>query len=69
MATASSHRYAEQLIALEKSHPIWASRFGLDQREEMVEQDLFAGRSVSIVLVAVVTLGFSAIVATVLACL
>lgn len=67
MATQSQVRYAEQLTRLAATHPMWAKTFTEEERWSMVSDDLTAGRSVSALLIAVVSLGLVAILTTLLA--
>ena len=49
-----------------KDHPVWFRRFSESEQEHLVEDDLQAGYSVALLLVAVVTLGFILVGTTVL---
>lgn len=51
------------------AHPVWADRFNEELRQSQLEDDLFAGKSVTGVLFAVVLGGTLLMVATVLICL
>ncbi len=41
----------------EDDHPEWKRTFAADVRRNLVDEDLLAGRSISIVLMAIVSLG------------
>jgi len=58
MATGkiTSQRLAE-LHLTEKDHPLWSGAFAEPARCQQVEEDLFAARSVTGVLIAIVTFG------------
>ena len=47
-------------------HTVW-DRFSTDQQRQMVEEDLFAGKSVSMLLVALISAGLTLSLLTVLA--
>lgn len=41
-----------------EDHPVWFKAFSEEEQKELVEDDLSAGYSVALVLVAIVTIGF-----------
>ena len=41
----------------EHEHPVWWQAFDAESRRKLMEEDLLAGRSVSAVLIAIVSLG------------
>lgn len=47
-------------------HPVFFRHFSPSQRQWMLEQDLFSGRTVSLVLVSIVTMGLIGMILTVL---
>lgn len=65
MATVSQPRFAE----FERKFPQWVGYFPEQQRTTMLEEDLFAGKSVACVLIAIVLFGFASMITTVLFCL
>jgi len=68
MATLGSrHSLFDQIDP--KAHPVWSDRFSTDLREQQITDDLFAGRSVTGVLFAVVLLGTLLMAVTVGICL
>jgi hypothetical protein len=69
MATASRPRWQSQLEAIERTHPLWTQYFSAGQRSEMIKDDLLAGKSVSTILIAVVSVGLFAVLVTLLSVL
>jgi hypothetical protein len=57
------------LTSIERSHPLWTRSFETGKRIEMIDDDLWAGKSVATLLVAVVSLGLIAVSVTLLALL
>jgi hypothetical protein len=49
-----------------QDHPIWFSSFSEQEQKRLVEEDLSAGYSVTLLLVAVIILGFVLVGTTVL---
>jgi hypothetical protein len=49
-----------------RQHTVW-DQFGTDQQHQMIEEDLLAGKSVSLLLVALITTGLVLSMITVLA--
>lgn len=72
MATANSTpRSAAEKLAWyldHHAHSVW-DRFSAEQQEKMVEEDLAAGKSVSLVLVSLITAGMLLAAVTLLAIL
>ena len=68
MANAKSDR-VKQLAADDTAHPVWSESFQEGTRIEQLNEDLEAGRRVSAVLVAIVTLGLFLGILTVLICM
>lgn len=68
MATLGSRNSLFDQIDLQ-AHPVWNQRFSSDLREQQVSDDLFAGRSVTGLLFAVVLMGTLLMAATVAICL
>lgn len=64
-----SKRVHEPTPASQQSWSVWTSTFDAEQRREMIDDDLLAGRSVSLVLISVVAAGLLLMVLTVLASL
>lgn len=68
MATPGSRNSLFDQIDLQ-ARPVWNQRFSSDLREQQVSDDLFAGRSVTGLLFAVVLMGTLLMAATVAICL
>ena len=50
----------------ERAFPVWNSAFDKPARTEMIRDDLWAGRSIAMLLAALVTIGVSLALATVI---
>jgi hypothetical protein len=50
----------------DKTFPVWNSSFDRAARSEMIQDDLWAGRSIAMLLAALVTIGVSLALATVI---
>jgi len=57
---------AAEMEEFEASHPIWTRAFAREDREAMLAEDMFSGRSVVTLLFTIVTIGLTTMVLTVL---
>lgn len=72
MATVNlrlSKRIQEPPSPCHQNQSVWTSSFDAEQRQDMINDDLLAGRSVSLVLISVVAAGLLMMILTVLASL
>jgi len=66
MATSNlSANHSEQ----DTQHAVYYRHFNSNQRKWMLEEDLYSGRTVSLVLVSIVTMGLIGMILTVIATL
>jgi len=65
MASVSAAKFAE----IEQQFPTWAQKFPASERDAMLSEDLFAGKSVASVLISIVVFGLVTMISTVLFCL
>jgi hypothetical protein len=68
MATVDPRALSKGADEPHRMSSVW-SAFDTEQRRQLIDDDLLAGRSVSLVLISVVTAGFLMMILTVLAAL